>query len=190
MCCTPSLHHLASHTCFNSRIGSIWSSLPPPLTHHQPPFPPIKRTSRPHSHHLTPVYSTAAAADTPRTTRPSPIPIPPGPQEERMAKTMAALASNFATIRTGRANPAMLDKIMVGGGRQGGGDARVWCGVSGCGICPHARENNMGAVAMWWHGVKWRGVVWWCGGVVWWWCAGGAAGRGCPPAPGGGCGRA
>lgn len=34
-------------------------------------------------------------------------------QEERMKKSLASLADNFNTIRTGRANPAVLDKIMV-----------------------------------------------------------------------------
>lgn len=30
-----------------------------------------------------------------------------------MKKSLASLADNFNTIRTGRANPAVLDKIMV-----------------------------------------------------------------------------
>ncbi|KAJ9531272.1 hypothetical protein QJQ45_006713 [Haematococcus lacustris] len=33
--------------------------------------------------------------------------------EDRMKKALAAMADNFNTIRTGRANPAILDKIMV-----------------------------------------------------------------------------
>ena len=33
--------------------------------------------------------------------------------EEKMKKTLAALDSEFATIRVGRANPKVLDKITV-----------------------------------------------------------------------------
>jgi ribosome recycling factor len=35
-------------------------------------------------------------------------------QEDRMKKAISVLADSFNTIRTGRANPAILDKIMVG----------------------------------------------------------------------------
>jgi ribosome recycling factor len=34
-------------------------------------------------------------------------------QEERMKKSLLSLGESFNTIRTGRANPAILDKIMV-----------------------------------------------------------------------------
>ncbi len=34
-------------------------------------------------------------------------------QEDRMKKTISALGDSFNTIRTGRANAAILDKIMV-----------------------------------------------------------------------------
>lgn len=34
-------------------------------------------------------------------------------QEDRMKKALGVLADSFNTIRTGRANPAILDKIMV-----------------------------------------------------------------------------
>ncbi|CAN8073141.1 unnamed protein product [Agarophyton chilense] len=33
--------------------------------------------------------------------------------EERMKKTMESLQSNFNTVRTGRANPSILDRVMV-----------------------------------------------------------------------------
>ena len=33
--------------------------------------------------------------------------------DEKMTKTLAALDSDYATIRAGRANPHVLDKIMV-----------------------------------------------------------------------------
>ncbi len=44
-----------------------------------------------------------------------------GVQEERMKKALTVLGDNFNTIRTGRANPAILDRIMVSGrvGQQG-----------------------------------------------------------------------
>jgi ribosome recycling factor len=35
-------------------------------------------------------------------------------QEERMQKCASVVADNFNTIRTGRANPAILDRIQVG----------------------------------------------------------------------------
>ena len=35
------------------------------------------------------------------------------PYEEKMKKTISAMQSNFAAIRAGRANPAVLDRIMV-----------------------------------------------------------------------------
>ena len=35
------------------------------------------------------------------------------PYDERMKKTISSMQSNFAAIRAGRANPAVLDKIMV-----------------------------------------------------------------------------
>lgn len=35
------------------------------------------------------------------------------PYEEKMTKTVAALVSEYATIRAGRANPHVLDRIMV-----------------------------------------------------------------------------
>ena len=34
-------------------------------------------------------------------------------QEDRMKKALDAVVGNFNTIRTGRANPAILDRIMV-----------------------------------------------------------------------------
>jgi hypothetical protein len=34
-------------------------------------------------------------------------------QEERMKKALGVMADNFNTIRTGRANPAILDRITV-----------------------------------------------------------------------------
>ena len=34
-------------------------------------------------------------------------------QEDRMKKCVEAVANNFNTIRTGRANPSILDRIMV-----------------------------------------------------------------------------
>lgn len=35
------------------------------------------------------------------------------PYDEKMKKTISSMQSNFAAIRAGRANPAVLDKIMV-----------------------------------------------------------------------------
>ena len=35
------------------------------------------------------------------------------PYEEKMKKTIAALESEYGTIRAGRANPHVLDRIMV-----------------------------------------------------------------------------
>jgi hypothetical protein len=35
-------------------------------------------------------------------------------QEERMQKAVSVVADNFNTMRTGRANPAILDRIQVG----------------------------------------------------------------------------
>lgn len=37
-------------------------------------------------------------------------------QESRMQKAVDVVASNFNTMRTGRANPAILDRIQVGVG--------------------------------------------------------------------------
>lgn len=34
-------------------------------------------------------------------------------QEERMQKAVSVVADNFNTMRTGRANPAILDRITV-----------------------------------------------------------------------------
>lgn len=43
-----------------------------------------------------------------------------------MKKCLGVVADGFNTIRTGRANPAILDKIMVrGGGRRTGGSGLV-----------------------------------------------------------------
>lgn len=36
-----------------------------------------------------------------------------GLQKERMEKTIETVRTNFNSVRTGRANPAMLDKIEV-----------------------------------------------------------------------------
>jgi len=38
---------------------------------------------------------------------------PPPVQEERMQKALQVLADGVNTLRTGRANPAILDRIMV-----------------------------------------------------------------------------
>lgn len=37
---------------------------------------------------------------------------------ERMDKSLESVRRNFASVRTGRANPAMLDRIEVGAGRR------------------------------------------------------------------------
>lgn len=38
-----------------------------------------------------------------------------------MSKALAVLGDNFNTMRTGRANPAILDRVQVrGGGEEGG----------------------------------------------------------------------
>ena len=36
-------------------------------------------------------------------------------QMERMDKSLESVKRSFATVRTGRANPAMLDRVEVGG---------------------------------------------------------------------------
>jgi hypothetical protein len=51
-------------------------------------------------------------------------------QEDRMKKAINVVVENFNTMRTGRANPAILDKIMVG--VRGGDAAR--CAGQGWGL--------------------------------------------------------
>ena len=50
-----------------------------------------------------------------------------------MKKAVSVVVENFNTMRTGRANPAILDKIMVGprGGGRGGEGGRGVAGTSG-----------------------------------------------------------
>lgn len=57
--------------------------------------------------------------------------LPPCPclQMDRMEKSIESVRRNFASVRTGRANPAMLDRIEVGA-------ARVLPAAAGCCLLP------------------------------------------------------
>jgi len=44
---------------------------------------------------------------------PSPLWPLPGRQMEKMEKTLESVKGNFNTVRTGRANPSLLDRVEV-----------------------------------------------------------------------------
>lgn len=85
----------------------------------------------------------------PRRRRPCPLPRPPSAppslstrsssplcQMDRMEKSIEAVRRSFASVRTGRANPAMLDRI-----EASAAPAAAWCSAaeqSGGGCCVQA----------------------------------------------------